>query len=43
VRNRIHPDDLLAVVVGTAAQVLDPMRGAITNLADTRVVPFDLE
>ena len=43
VRNRIHPEDVLAVVVGTAAQVLDPMRGAIANLADSSVVPFDLE
>ena len=43
VRNRIHPEDVLAVVVGTAAQVLDPMRGAIENLADSSVVPFDLE
>jgi zinc protease len=43
VRNRIHPEDVLAVVVGTAAQVLDPMRSAIENLADSSVVPFDLE
>jgi zinc protease len=43
VRNRIHPEDMLAVVVGTAAQVLDPLRGAIAGLADAKVVPFDLE
>jgi zinc protease len=43
VTRRIHPEDMLAVVVGTAAQVLDPLRGAIANLADASVVPFDLE
>jgi zinc protease len=43
VKNRIHPEDLLAVVVGTAAQILEPMRAAIPNLADASVVPFDLE
>ena len=43
VRTRIHPENMLAVVVGTAAQVLDPLRGAIANLADASVVPFDVE
>ena len=43
VRARIHPDDVLAVVVGTASQVLEPLRAAIPNLADSQVVPFDLE
>jgi zinc protease len=43
VRSRIHPENMLAVVVGTAAQVLDPLRGAIADLSDASVVPFDLE
>jgi zinc protease len=43
VRARIHPADALAVVVGTASQVLEPLRGAVSDLADTRVVPFDAE
>jgi len=43
VRNRIHPADLLAVVVGTAAQVLAPLREAIPDLAEASVVPFDAE
>lgn len=43
VRTRIHPADTLSVVVGTATQVLEPLRGAVSNLADARVVPFDLE
>jgi zinc protease len=43
VKNRIHPDDLLVVVVGTAAQVLDPLRSAIPGLAEVSVVPFDAE
>jgi zinc protease len=43
VKNRIRPDDLLVVVVGTAAQVLDPLRTAIPNLREVSVVPFDAE
>ena len=33
----------LAVVVGTASQVLDPVRQAIPRLAECTVVPFDEE
>jgi zinc protease len=43
VRNRIHRDDLTIVVVGTAAQVLEPLRTAVAALAEASVVPFDLE
>ena len=43
VKNRIHPRDLLVVVVGTAAQVLDPLRSAIPGLSEVSVVPFDAE
>jgi zinc protease len=43
VRKRINPGDLLAVVVGTAAQVLAPLRDAIPDLSEASVVPFDAE
>ncbi len=43
VKARIHPDDVLAVVVGTAAQIQTGLEAAIDRLADTRVVPFDAE
>ncbi len=43
VRDRIIPDDLLCVVVGTASQVLDPLRSAVPDLAEASVVPFDAE
>ena len=43
VANRIHPGDLLVVVVGTAAAVLDPLRSAIPGLREVSVVPFDAE
>jgi zinc protease len=43
VRKRIHPEDLLAVVVGTATQVLEPLRGALPGLTEASVVPFDTE
>ncbi|HXX68885.1 MAG TPA: pitrilysin family protein [Polyangiaceae bacterium] len=42
VRNRIHAMDLLAVVVGTASQVLEPLR-ALSGLAEVTVQPFDAE
>ena len=42
-KNRIHPESLLAVVVGTASQVLLPVREAVVDLAEASVVPFDLE
>jgi zinc protease len=43
VRARIRPQDVLAVVVGTAAQVLAPLRDAVPGLAEATVVPFDVE
>jgi zinc protease len=43
VKNRIHPQDLLVVVVGTAAQVIEPLRSAIPALSEVSVVPFDAE
>jgi zinc protease len=43
VRARIDPSALVAVVVGTASQVLEPVRGSIAGLAESSVVPFDAE
>jgi zinc protease len=43
VKNRIRPEDMLVVVLGTASQVLDPVRAAMPDLAESTVVPFDLE
>ena len=43
VKNRILVDDLLVVVVATAAQVLDPIRAAVPGLSEAIVVPFDAE
>jgi zinc protease len=43
VKKRIDPGRVLAVVVGTAAQVLEPLKGAVSDLAETSVVPFDAE
>ncbi|HEX8790096.1 MAG TPA: pitrilysin family protein [Polyangiaceae bacterium] len=43
VKNRIHPENVLAVVVGTASQVLEPLKGAMPDASDVSVVPFDQE
>jgi zinc protease len=43
VKNRIDVDRLLAVVVGTAAEVLEPLRAAVPSVSDVAVVPFDAE
>jgi zinc protease len=43
VKRRLDPERLLAVVVGTAAQVLEPLRGAVPRLSEVAVVPFDAE
>lgn len=43
VTRRIHPTDLLAVVVGTASEILQPLCAAIPGLSEPRVVPFDAE
>jgi zinc protease len=42
-KRRIRAEDLLIVVVGTASQVLEPLRDAVPQLAEARVVPFDAE
>jgi zinc protease len=42
-KNRLHTDDLLVVVVGTASQVLEPLRSAVPGLSEVSVVPFDAE
>jgi zinc protease len=43
VQTRIHPEDLLVVVVGTAASTLEGVKGAIDRLEGHTVVPFDAE
>jgi zinc protease len=43
VKKRLSVDDLLVVVVGTATQVLDRLRTAVTGLVEASVVPFDAE
>jgi zinc protease len=43
VKERIHPKDLVIVVVGTAESTLDGVRGAIDSLTDHTVVPFDAD
>ncbi len=43
VRARIALDDLLVVVVGTASEVLEPVKAAIEGLAEVTVVPFDAD
>jgi zinc protease len=43
VKNRIRKEDLAIVVVGTASQVLEPLRDAVPALSETSVVPFDTE
>jgi len=43
VKSRIHPENLLSVVVGTASQVLDPLQSALPGLTEASVVPFDAE
>lgn len=42
VEKRIHPENLLSVVVGTAEQIFDPLR-ALPGIGDASVVPFDVE
>ena len=43
VRNRIHPENVLAVVVCTASNVLEPLKGAMPDASEVSVVPFDQE
>jgi zinc protease len=41
IHERLTPDDLLVVVVGTDAEIGGSVREAIENLASTEVIPFD--
>jgi zinc protease len=43
VKNRIDVDRLLAVVVGTATEVLEPLRSVLPSVSEVVVVPFDAE
>jgi zinc protease len=43
VKARIHPADLVIVVVGTAGSTLEGVRSAIDALEEVAVVPFDVE
>jgi zinc protease len=43
VASRLSDEDLLVTVVGTAAEIGDAVRGVVTNLASSEVVPFDSE
>jgi zinc protease len=43
ISHRIDPSNLLVVVVGTASQVLEPLRAAVPGLTEATVVPFDAE
>jgi zinc protease len=43
VKARIHPEDLVVVVVGTAESTLEGVREAIPSIAEHTVVPFDAE
>ncbi len=43
VKKRLDPANLLSVVVGTASEVLEPLKGAIPGLSEVAVVPFDAE
>jgi hypothetical protein len=41
VKNRIHPENLAIVMVGTAAQILEPVKAAIPKLDHVEVIPFE--
>lgn len=43
IRARITPKDLRITVLGTASEIGNSLRDAITDLADSEVVPFDAE
>jgi zinc protease len=43
VRARVDPGALLAVVVGTASQVLEPLKKGFSRLDEAIVVPYDAE
>jgi zinc protease len=41
IRARITPEDLVVSVVGTASDILEPIRGVIPRVSSVDVVPFD--
>jgi zinc protease len=43
IRARITPEDLVVSVVGTAKEILDPVRDAIPKVASVDIVPFDTD
>ena len=42
-RARLQPPNLLVAVVGTASELGEGVRGAIPNLVDSEIVPYDAE
>jgi zinc protease len=43
IKSRITPNNLLVAILGTAADIKDPVRAAIPNLESTEIVPFDTD
>jgi zinc protease len=43
IQKRIHPENLLIVVVGTESVIGGPVREAIPNLADSEIIPYDTD
>lgn len=43
IRARITPEDLVISVVGTAKEILDPVREAIPRVASVDIVPFETD
>ncbi|MEO7092328.1 MAG: insulinase family protein, partial [Polyangiales bacterium] len=43
IKSRIHLDDLVIVVVGTASEIKDAVEKAIPGLTSTEVIPFEQE
>ena len=43
IRARVTPEDLLVTVVGTAAEIAEPIQRAIDGLASTETIPFETE
>ncbi len=41
VKDRLHPENLVVTVVGTASEILDGVKGKIPRLASHEIVPFD--
>jgi zinc protease len=43
IKKRIRTDGVTMVVVGTASEVLEPLKAAVAELTEASVVPFDAE